>query len=134
MQRNEVPERNKWRIEDIYPDDEAWEKQYDWAMTHMDFAKYAGKLGDKAQLLEFMRANDNYMKVCERLAVYAHMKHDEDTRISKYTAYTGKIQMLFGKYSGEIAYVEPELAQQSEEYLTSLLSDEKFSDYDYQIK
>lgn len=134
MQRNEVPERNKWRIEDIYPDDEAWEKQYDWAMTHMDFAKYAGKLSDKAQLLEFMRVNDNYMKVCERLAVYAHMKHDEDTRISKYTAYTGKIQMLFGKYSGEIAYVEPELAQQSEEYLTSLLSDEKFSDYDYQIK
>lgn len=133
MQRSEVKEQYKWAIEDIYPSDEAWEKDYDRAMSMIDFAKYAGKLGDKKELLSFLKANDELMKLAEALAVYAYMKHDEDARASKYTSYNSKMGMLFAKYSGEVAFYEPELAAQSEEYLNSLIADKAFSDYDYQL-
>ena len=66
--------------------------------------------------------------------MYASMKHDEDTRVSKYIAYASKCAALISKYSAEMAFFEPELAAQSEEYLNSLLTDKAFSDYDYTIK
>lgn len=134
MQRNEVQEKYKWAIEDIYPTDEAWEADYDRAMSMMTFSRYAGKLNDKNQLLSYLKSNDEFMKLVERLAGYAHMKHDEDARISKYTSYNGKIGMLISKYSAEVSFFEPEMAAQSEEYLNSLIADEQFSDYDYQLK
>lgn len=28
MERNEVESKYKWKVEDIYPSDEAWEKAY----------------------------------------------------------------------------------------------------------
>lgn len=134
MQRSDVKEQYKWAIEDIYPSDEAWESDYDRAMNSINFSQYAGKLSDKVQLLSFLKSDDDFMKLAERLAVYAYMKHDEDARISKYTSYNSKMGMLFSKYSGEVAFYEPEMAKQSEEYLNSLLSDKDFSDYDYKLK
>ena len=41
--------------------------------------------------------------------------------------------MLFSKYAEDVAFYEPEMASMSEEYLKSLIADEKFSDYDYQF-
>ena len=134
MQRSEVKEQYKWAIEDIYPTDEAWEKDYDRALSSLNFSRYAGKLGDKKELLSFLKANDEFMKLAEALAVYAYMKHDEDARISKYTSYNSKVGMLFARYSAEVAFYEPEMASQSEEYLNSLIADKNFSDYDYQLK
>lgn len=134
MERKDVDKKYQWQIEDLYPTDEAWEQSFDWALNNIDFAKYAGKLGVRDELLAFYRANDEYMKVVERLAVYASMKHDEDARISKYTSYDSKIGMLFAKYSADVAFFEPEMANLDDKYLRSLLSDKDFADYDYQIE
>ena len=134
MERNQVETRYKWQIEDVFPSDEAWEKAYEEAEKSIDFASYSGKLGDKAALLELLKKNDEFSKKIERVYLYASMKHDEDTRVSKYNAYTAKCMALISKYSAEMAFFEPELAEQDEAYLNSLLEDKAFSDYDYQIK
>ncbi len=133
MQRSEVKQQYKWAIEDIYPSDEAWEKDYARAEKMINFSSYAGKLGDREVLLSYLKANDEFMKLAEALAVYAYMKHDEDARIAKYTSYNSKMGMLFSKYSAENAFFEPEMAGESEQYLDSLIADERFSDYDYQL-
>ncbi len=134
MERNNVELSHKWKLEDIFSSDEEWEKTYVWATENIDFAKYSGKLSDKDSLLEFLKENDEYLKVLEKLAVYASMRRDEDTRISKYASFEGKADMLFTKYCSETAFYEPELARQDDKYLKNLLCDERFSDYDYQIK
>lgn len=133
MQRSEVKEQYKWAIEDVYASDEAWESDYDRALSMINFSKYAGTLGDKSKLFEYLKASEDFMKLVEKLAVYAYMKHDEDARIAKYTSYNSKIGMLFSKYAEDVAFYEPEMASMSEEYLKSLIADEKFSDYDYQF-
>ena len=51
MQRSEVKQQYKWAIEDIYPSDEAWEKDYARAEKMINFSSYAGKLGDREVLL-----------------------------------------------------------------------------------
>lgn len=134
MQRSEVNENNVWKLEDLFASDEEWEKFYDKLSSELDFGKYAGHLSDKAQLKKFLRENDKFCIDVERLYGYAHMKHDEDTRNSKYTSYNGKADMLYSRYCSEVAFYEPELASLDDEYLNSLLTDADFADYDYQIK
>lgn len=134
MERNQVEQRFKWNMDDIFPSDEAWEKAYAEAEKEINFSQYAGKLGNRSDLLAFLKANDEFLKKVERVFLYASMKHDEDTRISKYTAYSSKCDALISKYSAELAFFEPELASQTEEYLNSLVADKDFSDYDYTLK
>ena len=134
MERNQVEQRFKWNTDDIFPSDEAWEKAYAEAEKEINFSQYAGKLGNRSDLLAFLKANDEFLKKVERVFLYASMKHDEDTRISKYTAYSSKCDALISKYCAELAFFEPELALQTEEYLNSLVADKDFSDYDYTLK
>lgn len=134
MERNQVEKRYTWNTEELFASDEDWEKAFADAEKGINFSSYAGKLGDKKQLLALFKANDEFSKKVERVFLYASMKHDEDTRVSKYIAYASKCAALISKYSAEMAFFEPELAAQSEEYLNSLLTDKAFSDYDYTIK
>ncbi|MBD5583522.1 MAG: oligoendopeptidase F [Clostridia bacterium] len=134
MKREQVKEKYKWKIEDIYPTDEDWEKNFKKAEERLAFSHYAGKLSDKATLLKFLRENEEYGKDLERLAVYAHMRNDEDRGVSKYNAYKAKIGALWAKYATELSFYEPEMAKLSDEYLNALVADKDFSDFDYDIK
>lgn len=134
MDRKQVDSKRKWATEDIFKSDEAWEKAYDKAKGAVDFSCYAGKLSDRKTLLKFLRANDEYMKELEALFCYASLKHDEDTRVAKYTSLRGKAEMLYTSYCAATAFFESEMAAQSEEYLKSLIVDKDFSDYSYQLE
>ncbi len=134
MQRNEVKEQYKWKTEDLFASDKDWEQNFDKTVAAIGLAQYSGKLGDRKQLLELFRKNDELLIAMERLAIYAGLKHDEDSSISKYTAYDAKIGIMFAKYSADVAFIEPELAQADDKYLQSLIDDKDFSAYDYQIK
>lgn len=134
MDRKEVSIARKWKVDDIFSDDSEWEKRYEEISSRIDFSSYKGKLGDKNKLLAFLRANDELLIELEHLGVYANLKRDEDTRISKYNAYGGKIDMLFSAYYSETAFFDPEMASLDEEYIKELINDKAFADYDYQLK
>lgn len=134
MQRKDVKTEHKWNIEEIYANDGLWEKAADELTAKIDFGQYAGKLGDKKTLLQYLKATEEFEIGFERLVAYATLKRDEDTRVAKYNSYSGKIDMMYSRYCSETAFFEPEMATLNESYLNELLSDKNFSDYDYQIK
>lgn len=134
MKRSEVENRYKWAVEDIYATDEAWEKDFEKATKSLSFSEYSGKLGDKETLLKFLKADEEFCKLLEKLAGYAHLRHDEDADISKYNGYFAKTNSLYAKYAAENAFFEPEMAAKDENYLQSLIGDKRFADYDYMIK
>lgn len=134
MKRNEVKEEYKWKVEDLFPTDEDFEKAYADAEKMIDFSRFSGKLSDSGVLLEFFKADDKFGMLFDRIAVYASMKHDEDSAVSKYSAYDSKIMAMYSKYATEISFVEPELAEQDENYLKSLLTDKRFEDYEYVLR
>lgn len=134
MKRQEVDVKYKWKTEDIYSTDEAWEEDFKKASNPPKFSKYSGKLGKKGELLNFLRENDEYSQLLDRLAVYAHLRHDEDRSVEAYTVRYSKLYPVFTAYSTEVAFFEPEMAHLSDEYLNSLVEDPDFIDYDYQIK
>ena len=58
MQRNEIQAKYKWKTQDIFEDDAAWEREFsaweeDFAKT--DFSVYENTFEEKAKLLEYLR-------------------------------------------------------------------------------
>lgn len=134
MDRSQVKEQYKWKIEDIFRTDTDWEKCFEKTEKALNFSQYAGKLKDSDILLRFFKQQDAFNIDFLRLAVYAHMKKDEDTSVSKYGAYYAKINALYSKYATELAFFEPEMAGMDEKYINSLIADSRFSDYDCELK
>lgn len=131
MERKDVENKYKWKVEDIFPSDEAWEKSFSQAEKMIDFSEFEGKLGDRQIMVRFTQKDQETSKKLERLHLYAHMRHDEDTRIAKYTAMQSRAMSLIIKYSSAIAFVQPELTALPEETLKSYAADPALNDYDY---
>lgn len=134
MKRSEVKEQYKWKTDDIFASDELWEESFAETEKSLSFSRFAGKLNNSDTLLEFFKADDKFSIALEKLAIYANLRRDEDTAVSKYGAYYAKICALYSKYSTEQAFFAPEMAKLDESYLKSLLADKRFADYDYILK
>ena len=124
MERHEIAENLKWKITDIFPSDEAWEDAFNSAekdYANCDFSAFKGNLHNRETLLECFRAIDEISRRLERVYLYAHMRHDEDVRISKYTSANARVGALFSKVFAQFAFVDPELTALDEELLQSFI-------------
>ncbi len=110
-QRSDIPEKDKWAIEDMYATDEAWEQDLARAKEMPEkIASYKGLLStDSAKLLEYLRADDDMTVLLESLINYAQRRNDEDTRGAKYQDMVSRLEMLFVDISGAAAFVTPEI-------------------------
>ena len=134
MKRNEVETKYKWDLESIYATDEKWEQDFAKASALVgNIEAYKGKLSDKAELLKCLKCIDETEMVLYKLFNYAHMRKDENTANDFYGAMTDRCFQLFSTFGAKCAFVEPELSALSDEFLSSLVSDADFSDYDYKI-
>lgn len=134
MKRQDVKTEYKWKTEDLYATDEKWEEDFKKAQNIQDFSKYSGKLGNKKELLKFLRENDEYVKLMYRLAIYAQLCNDEDKTVAVHAEQYSKIFPIFTLYSSAVSFFEPEMATLDNEYLKSVANDPEFSDYSYQIE
>ena len=134
MERKEIKLNHIWKTEDIFASDEEWENALNKANSSLNFAQFSGKLGDRDTLLNYYKRTSEFAKELDRLYSYASLKHDEDTRVGKYSSYKGKAYMLYSNFCTETAFYDSEMASYSEDYLNSLIVDKEFSAYDYQLK
>ncbi|MBQ9685070.1 MAG: oligoendopeptidase F, partial [Oscillospiraceae bacterium] len=79
-ERNEIPEEFTWDLTDMFPSDAAWLDEYNALMAMPEtIAPYAGTLGESAaQLLAFLRLDDELSVRLEMLSGYANCKGDQD--------------------------------------------------------
>ena len=122
-----------WATEDIYGSVALWEKDFSRA-AKMSVAGYKGKLGDKKGFLECMKAQEDAGRLLEKLYLYAHMKHDENTKDSSADALLNRIQSLYVKFAAESSFIVPELTALPESVIKKYIEDPELSDYDYSLK
>lgn len=134
MERNEIQEKYKWQITDIFPSDEDWERVYEETEKKLDFSAYKGTLDSCDNLLKFFIARDEVTADINRLYLYASMRHDEDVRVTKYNAYDSKMGSLVSKFMTELAFSEPELTALPIETLVAFSESEALKDYDYALR
>lgn len=128
--RADIAPEYKWRTEDIFPDDEAWEECF-FAVGESvgKIAAYNGKLTDDAAVFDCLTLNTRLVHDVVKLYHYAHLRHDEDTRVPLYQGMKSRAEQLYVKYSTLASFITPELSELPTEKLRALAADKRFADY-----
>ena len=126
LNRDEIEEKYKWKLEDIYESDVLWEEELSKANEIVEqISKFQGTLASSAQnLLDFFKESDNLDYYVDRVYVYANQRYHQDTTVSKYQGYAANAELLLVNASGATSFANPELLE---------ISDEKFESF-YQEK
>ena len=134
LNRNDVPSHLKWNLSEIVDGEKGFTVIENKILSKLDFSKFEGKLADENVLFECLRYMDDLEIKLEILGVYAMMYRDVDTRNSDANALNSRVDNLFVKYSSAVSFVTPEITALPEEKLKAIIADERFKDYDYQLK
>ncbi|MBP2069968.1 oligoendopeptidase F [Anaerococcus nagyae] len=134
MERNDVEERLTWDTSLIYKQDEDFYKDIDESKDLAEqLRKYKGKITENADsLLDFLKDYENLMRKLYKAGVYASLKSDEDTRVSKYQEMTQTISIVDSEISQKLSFITPEILGEDYEKIKSLLEEkEELKVYDH---
>ncbi|AIQ63525.1 oligopeptidase PepB [Paenibacillus stellifer] len=134
LKRSEVPAENRWKLEDMFANQQEWDRTYDETKKLIEEAsKFQGKLTDAAALKECFELDDELSLKTERLYVYAHMRQDEDTADPVYQALSQKAKKLSVDAGEALSYVTPEILALPVEKLDQFIADPSLSDYTFTL-
>ncbi|NCA98610.1 MAG: oligoendopeptidase F [Clostridia bacterium] len=111
--RSEVPESERWRLEDIFPDDAAWEAAFAHLPSRLsELIAWRGLLADSPENLAAALSGSDLLELeCLELLAYARMHRDEDNTQSVYQAMTDRITAFYYQFAEQTAFILPEMAQ-----------------------
>jgi len=109
--RPEIPDKYKWRLEDIYARDAHWEKDFQQIQKLTgEVAAYRGKLGQDARnLLEALRAQERLEELNEKVYTYARMRRDENNTNPVYQSLTDRADSLNTLVQTALSFYVPEI-------------------------
>lgn len=124
--REEIPEQYRWDLSSVYESDEAFLAALEKAKElPKAFASFQGKISQSAaDLLAYLRFDDEANLVLTKLVNYAERKSDEDTRESRYQDYSSQVMTLWVAISSAASWFTSELLSLSEEQMESFYAEE----------
>lgn len=134
-QRAQISENFKWDLSSYISNDKEIEEVFSIMKNLIEILPtYSGKLSNKEILLErFKKYEDDFIKVY-KLAHYISHSLNVDATDTKMLALSQKFDNLYTKMSEANAFFMPQMFELSDEYLSSLLNDNRFENYDNIIK
>ena len=133
--RAEVPEEFRWKLEDLYPAEEQWNQEYAQVKEKLQqISRYQGKLNDWRQLKQCFELEDEISLLTERLYVYAHMKHHEDTTVAKYQALSEKASKLSVEAGEAMSFITPEILSLPNETLEAFVNHPELKAYRHTLE
>ena len=121
--RSEIDNSLKWKIEDIYSNDESWKKDFEKIQKMLpNILKFRGNTVSSAEnLLSVLRLNDEISQTFSSVYVYANMKLHEDTSNSFYQGLADQAQSLMVQVNSATSFIVPEILASNniEEFLKS---------------
>lgn len=130
LKRSEVPVENRWRLEDLYANQAAWDKEYEQVKQELkEVSQYQGKLSDPAVIKTVFELDDRISLSTERLYVYANMKHHEDMADPTYQALSDKSKRLSVEVGEATSFISPEILSLSDEQLQKLVANPELAFY-----
>ena len=97
--RQEIDDRYKWSLHDIFPDWETWEAGY--KILESSIERFTALKGTLAQgpgrLLEAFQLSDELGQLAYRVWYYPSLRYDEDQRVNSVNAKRHQVHFLFAK-------------------------------------
>ncbi|MDO4671042.1 MAG: oligoendopeptidase F [Aerococcus sp.] len=129
--RQNIESSWQWDLTTIFKTDEDWQVAHDAVMADLKVASaYQGTLHQgSAQVRSALAAILKVSQMMERVYVYAHLKHDQDTSVPEYIQMVGQASTMATKVSSELSWFEPEVLQLASEIAAELRTDEAYGHY-----
>ena len=134
--REEIPQEHKWKLEDIFISDQAWEERFKETEKLLGLAeKYRGNLANSSDLfVECLEWADQLSLNIEDLYTYARMRRDEDNRIACYQGLTDRASMLSVQAGSALSFIVPEILAIPEDQFDDLRKDPKLDIYHHYLE
>ncbi len=109
--RHEIAEEYKWKLEDAYVDEEAWEEDFKRIQEVLPgIESFKGRLQESADVLyDALKRLEELQRRSEKLYVYARMRRDEDNANNRYQTLFERIERLSVQVSSTTSFVIPEI-------------------------
>ena len=132
--REEIDEKLKWRLEDIYKSEDLIDEDIKKVQEIVDkICSYQGNLNNKENILAMFKLDDELQFILGKLYSYAHMRLDQDCTNTKYKEMKSKIEAIVTTIYAKEAFITPEILQKSLEFILELKEDKDFVNYDYSL-
>ena len=123
--RADVPEKDKWAIQDLFATDDDWRAALAKAKEFIPrITAFRGRLAESgAALLSFFRLDDEISLAFDALVHYAQRRSDEDTRVAAYQEMVSQVTRFAVEIQSAAAFETPELLAISDEDMNRLYAE-----------
>ena len=124
--RDQIADKYKWNLVDIYTDEAAWQKDYDLVRSESQkLATFKGKISQSAkELYSFLKLQDETEARFSRIYIYAACGRDIQLDNSAFQIMFTKMQKLGSELSAATAFFNPELMTISAETMERFYAEE----------
>src|SRR5215471_16211422 len=124
--RSKIPDKYKWNLADIYPSDASWRAAKEaFAAEVPTLEKFKGKLTTSpAALADALDTIYSKNKEFRRLASYASLLADQDTRDSQHQGMRQEMTQVAAAFGAAVAFVDPEILKAGKATIDRFMSTE----------
>lgn len=137
IERDAVPQQDKWNVEALYPSLEDWYKEFHTICPEKKegpfwpyLEKFKGSLGKSAQTLaECIKQINQLDRQLSKLYTYSHLKHDEDVANTRNKEAHEKILNYLHAFRLETSWFEPEIQTIDDAKMSAYLADPVLAEF-----
>ena len=135
IKRDLVKKEDKWNSESIFSNDKLWEEEYDRLKKKINsITEFKGTLKDShIKIKELLETSIELERNIDKLYIYAHMRHDEDTKNETYKTYLEKASDLAVEYDELSSWIIPELLSIEESLMNKYMSSDELKPYKFHL-
>ena len=137
IERSSIDEKYKWNLADVYPSIDVWRVEKQRLADRLETLRaYRGRLAESsATLAAALETRSALRKDAVRLAVYADMLSDQDTRDAVHQGMTQEMLQLGAALAAESSYFEPEILRFDRLVLEQFIASEAcLKDYTHELR
>lgn len=130
--RSEIPDKYKWNLADIFPNETAWNSEADKIAADLSkFGDWKGKISKSAKnLYDFLEFSRSLEERFSKIAIYASLGKDIDIQDATFQKIYDKMQKLASDFSAASAFFVPEALEITDKQLDDFYAKEpKLNNY-----
>lgn len=123
--RKQIPVSCKWKIEDIYANEEAWRSACTEFKRQLSVLKaMQGTLKTGKALANTLKLQDKLTQLIDKIYAYANLQKDADNTDQHFQALAGEAESLEAAFSETNSFIEPEMLSLGEKKIQEMVASE----------
>ena len=125
--REDIPEQYRWKLEDIYSNEQLWEKDFQSIKSYVEkMLIYRGRVIESSgNLYQTLELQNKISVLLEKISAYAMLKKDQNTGDQHNQGLYDRAIALAVQVEGELSFISPEILKLDAKKIEAYFMEEK---------